>query len=351
MSYLDLTGLNTLWAKIKNWVSGQGYITDAPSDNKQYARKNGVWSEFVSGGGTWGSITGTLSNQTDLQSALNGKEKTIYKQAAEPSGAVDGDIWIDTDDSGESHGGSYYGVCVTIPSTVEKVVTCEDFVLSEGVAIDVYFSYSNTASDPTLNVNNTGAYKIDRNHFQKSWEEDSVIHFVFVTDSYGVSYWKMAYPPYASERIEGVVKLQDVTQGWASYTAATSQSVYTALSNKADSSHTHTKLGLISGYYGNNNSGASNSVKYVDCDGFVLESGAIITMRCKYGNIHSGIQINVNLTGAKDVYNDDGTDLHYDAGELITLVYDGTAYYAVGRGAIQSINDTIGNVEALLAAL
>lgn len=26
-----------------------------------------------SGGGTWGSITGTLSNQTDLQTALNGK--------------------------------------------------------------------------------------------------------------------------------------------------------------------------------------------------------------------------------------------------------------------------------------
>ena len=29
------------------------------------------------GGGTWGSITGTLSNQTDLQSALDGKEATI----------------------------------------------------------------------------------------------------------------------------------------------------------------------------------------------------------------------------------------------------------------------------------
>lgn len=29
--------------------------------------------EGVSGGGTWGSITGILSNQTDLQTALNGK--------------------------------------------------------------------------------------------------------------------------------------------------------------------------------------------------------------------------------------------------------------------------------------
>ena len=51
-------------------------LSDAPSDNKEYARKNGAWSEVTGGGGgggTWGSITGTLSDQTDLQSALNGK--------------------------------------------------------------------------------------------------------------------------------------------------------------------------------------------------------------------------------------------------------------------------------------
>jgi hypothetical protein len=31
------------------------------------------WATITSGGGTWGSITGTLSNQTDLYNALNGK--------------------------------------------------------------------------------------------------------------------------------------------------------------------------------------------------------------------------------------------------------------------------------------
>jgi hypothetical protein len=48
---------------------------DAPTDNSIYGRKNGSWSTIPSsaGGGTWGSITGTLSNQTDLQNALNGK--------------------------------------------------------------------------------------------------------------------------------------------------------------------------------------------------------------------------------------------------------------------------------------
>ena len=53
----------------------EGKLGDAPSDNKEYVRKNGAWAESSggSGGGTWGSITGTLSNQTDLQSALDAK--------------------------------------------------------------------------------------------------------------------------------------------------------------------------------------------------------------------------------------------------------------------------------------
>jgi len=49
------------------------YLTDAPSDGSTYGRKNGAWSAVTSGGGTWGSITGTLSSQTDLQNALDAK--------------------------------------------------------------------------------------------------------------------------------------------------------------------------------------------------------------------------------------------------------------------------------------
>ena len=55
-------------------------LSDAPSDNKEYARKNGEWSEVTGGGGgggTWGSITGTLSDQTDLQTALNTKASKV----------------------------------------------------------------------------------------------------------------------------------------------------------------------------------------------------------------------------------------------------------------------------------
>lgn len=41
-----------------------------------------VWSDDISGGSVWGSITGTLSNQTDLQSALDGKAALVHTHPA-----------------------------------------------------------------------------------------------------------------------------------------------------------------------------------------------------------------------------------------------------------------------------
>lgn len=43
--------------------------------------KNGHPKTIATGGGTvvWGSITGTLSNQTDLQAALDAKQDKGYK--------------------------------------------------------------------------------------------------------------------------------------------------------------------------------------------------------------------------------------------------------------------------------
>ena len=56
-------------------------VDDAPSNGLEYVRKNGDWAVSSGGGGggdaTWGSITGTLSNQADLQSALNAKQNTL----------------------------------------------------------------------------------------------------------------------------------------------------------------------------------------------------------------------------------------------------------------------------------
>jgi len=52
---------------------GYGGLYYNSGNDLPYYNKAGTWTLFGSGGGTWGSITGTLSDQTDLQNALNAK--------------------------------------------------------------------------------------------------------------------------------------------------------------------------------------------------------------------------------------------------------------------------------------
>lgn len=53
-------------------------VADAPSDGSEYVRKNGAWAVSSGGGGApvWGGITGTLADQTDLNTALSAKADT-----------------------------------------------------------------------------------------------------------------------------------------------------------------------------------------------------------------------------------------------------------------------------------
>ncbi|MCR5284860.1 MAG: hypothetical protein K6D95_04625 [Treponema sp.] len=53
-----------------------------------------------------------------------------------------------------------YAVCSTAAATVAKVCACAGFALITGSEITVKFSVTNTASNPTLNVNATGAKAI-----------------------------------------------------------------------------------------------------------------------------------------------------------------------------------------------
>lgn len=61
----DLANVDTLPAQAGN--SGKFLTTDGATAS---------WAEVAQGGGTWGSITGTLSDQTDLQAALDSKATT-----------------------------------------------------------------------------------------------------------------------------------------------------------------------------------------------------------------------------------------------------------------------------------
>lgn len=51
----------------------------------------------------------------------------------------------------------HYGTCSTAAGTVAKTVACSNFTLIDGSVINVWFINTNTATNPTLNVNSTGA--------------------------------------------------------------------------------------------------------------------------------------------------------------------------------------------------
>lgn len=68
----SITGTLSNQTDLQNALNGK--FDDPTGTTSQYIRGDGTLATFPTiGGATWGSITGTLSNQTDLQNALNGK--------------------------------------------------------------------------------------------------------------------------------------------------------------------------------------------------------------------------------------------------------------------------------------
>lgn len=87
-----------------------------------------------------------------------------------------------------------YGVCSTAASTAAKAVTvtgsAATFALFAGVSVRVLFSNANTASNPTLNVNNTGAIPIQSRNGTNvepgTWNAGEVLDLVYTGTSWVV---------------------------------------------------------------------------------------------------------------------------------------------------------------------
>lgn len=90
---------------------------------------------------------------------------TTSSSAVSYSGKVEGNTVTDGTAVFEvkkvgSGNGAFYGTCSTAAATVEKTVACSGFKLKTGADIIVKFTVTNTATNPTLNVNSTGAKAI-----------------------------------------------------------------------------------------------------------------------------------------------------------------------------------------------
>lgn len=93
---------------------------------------------------------------------------------------------------------THYGTCGSSANTVAKVVTLAGFELATGARIAVKFTYSNTATNPTLNVNETGAKAIcyrgtnavsDTDDYYR-WQNNDVVEFIYDGTNWIIVGWQ-----------------------------------------------------------------------------------------------------------------------------------------------------------------
>lgn len=195
---------------------------------------------------------------------------------------------------------TWYGTSSTTASTAAKVVTCSGYALSTGAIIGVLFSTANTAATPTLNVNSTGAKTIyiggntalnDTTNVLK-WSVNTMVYFMYDGTYY---------------RYLTAVAAASVDQPRGANT-----------------------------WYGTSNTAASTQAKVSTINNFVLTKGAIASIYFSTANTYTSakITLNINSTGAKDVYYN-GTvtsatnTCHWPANTVVTFIYDGTGYQVI----------------------
>ena len=107
---------------------------------------------------------------------------------------------------------SWYGVCPTTGNQPAKEVNdIPDFVLETGAKVSVRFTYENSASAPTLNVNGTGAKSIRNSNSAAGtltyrWYPYQVVDFV-----YDGTYWLLQQPYVGTTTYYGTSKVASLT--------------------------------------------------------------------------------------------------------------------------------------------
>ena len=108
-------------------------------------------------------------------------------------GTYIGQIKIDSGDVAPV-ASTLYGTCTTIPGTAAKVATVTGFdKLITGVTVHIKFTNSNTAANPTLNVNGTGAKTIMRYGTTSipAGSGDFIHANAIISFTYDGTYWQM----------------------------------------------------------------------------------------------------------------------------------------------------------------
>lgn len=233
-----------------------------------------------------------------------------------------------------------YGTCSTAAGTAAKVVSIPGFALATGAEVTVRFTVTNTASSPTLNVNNTGAKPIQyRNAAIAAGYLAANRTYRFVYD--GSSYELVGDVDTNSTYTAATAEPQDLAEAAAVGTSK----------NYAREDHVHklpasvaklTAKRTIDGvqfdgsanihHYGACTTAAGTAAKTVELSGFVLATGAEVTVKFSATNTAANPTLNVNNTGAKGIrYLGAAVAAGYlAAGRIYCLLYDGSYWNIVG---------------------
>ena len=260
-----------------------------------------------------------------------------------------------------------YGTCSTAAGTAAKVVSLSGFKLQTGAEVTVRFTVTNTASSPTLNVNNTGAKPIQYRNAAIAagyLAANRTYRFVYDGSSYELVGDVDTNTTYTAATAAPKAPASSAAVGTSAKYAredhihpvqeSVTGSSGSCTGNAASASKMSTKR-TIDGvqfdgsanihHYGACSTAAGTAAKTVDLSGFVLATGAEITVKFSATNTAANPTLNVNNTGAKGIrYKNTAVPSGYIvANKTYQLIYDGTYWQIVG--------DVIAELQAQIDAL
>ena len=199
-------------------------------------------------------------------------------------------------DRADARAVAYHGTCETAAATVEKVVNCANFKLSDGVtiAVSAKTAQNRISITPTINVNGTGAKPLyfdgkeanTDNNNQVEWGTGATVLLTYNASAGDAGAWELVGEP-------------------------------------------HT-------YHGKSTEAASTAAKTTTIPGMVLCKGTVIAVDMSNSNTATAPTMTISSGvgfGAKPIYAGTGTvrpmnsnGLGWTAGSTCTLVFDGLAF-------------------------
>jgi hypothetical protein len=263
-----------------------------------------------------------ISDVTGLQSELNSKATKDIATASTNG------LMSSSDKTKLNATNIAYGTCNTAAATAAKVVTVTgntNWVLAAGSSITVFFDETNTASNPTLNVNGTGAKNI----------------------YYGASQITTSSLGYAGTASRPMTFIYDGTEyrfaGWG-----------------YDSNTTYTNVKLGHGY-ATCSTAATTVAKTASLSSYTLTTGGIVAVKFTY-DVPASATLNINSKGAKDIYHrgaaikagvikagDTATFIYSSRYHLLSIDREEDTTYTLNSFGVTSTADELNKLDGLTA--